>query len=113
VAWWENNGSSSFRKHVIDAEAAGASSACPVDVNGDGKMDVVSATSEAGDVVLWQQGIHDDDVNNVECVDVRSPAVGRWTAKVQAPRVPFGPQPFAFVVTTSLPAAKASDWALY
>jgi len=113
MAWWENNGSSSFRKHVIDAEAAGASAACPVDVNGDGKMDVVSATSEAGDVVLWQQGIHDDDVNNVECVDVRSPAVGRWTAKVQAPRVPFGPQPFAFVVTTSLPAAKASDWALY
>ncbi len=40
-----------------------------------------------------------DHLNNVEGVDVVSPAVGTYTVRVTATNVPYGPQPYAVVVS--------------
>lgn len=42
-----------------------------------------------------------DRINNVESVYVASPAAGDWTVEVSAFNVPFGPQPYALVVTAA------------
>jgi hypothetical protein len=46
-----------------------------------------------------------DSLNVEECVLVAGPAAGTWTIEVSAAAVPFGPQPFALVVTGNLDAA--------
>ena len=49
------------------------------------------------------------DARNVEeCVQRNTPTVGVWTFRVAATNIPFGPQPFALVVTGGL----ASDAAV-
>ncbi|MBN1824880.1 MAG: S8 family serine peptidase [Candidatus Eisenbacteria bacterium] len=43
-----------------------------------------------------------DSLNVEECVRVASPAAGVWTIEVAAHSVPYGPQPYALVVTGAL-----------
>lgn len=43
-----------------------------------------------------------DNINPVENVWVQKPDPGNWTIKVKGSNVPFGPQPFALVITGAL-----------
>ena len=54
IAWYENNGSQSFTKHVISDQEKGAYYAFPVDVDGDGDMDVYSA-SKSDNTIAWHR----------------------------------------------------------
>ncbi|MBM3320964.1 MAG: S8 family serine peptidase [Candidatus Eisenbacteria bacterium] len=45
-----------------------------------------------------------DSLNVEECVLLAGPAAGEWTIEVAAAAVPFGPQPYALVVTGALDA---------
>jgi hypothetical protein len=49
-----------------------------------------------------------DNLNVEECVQRNTPATGVWTFRIEASNVPFGPQPFALVITGGL----ASDAAV-
>ncbi len=40
-----------------------------------------------------------DTLNVEECVRINSPATGYWTVRISGNNCPYGPQPFAFVVT--------------
>ena len=44
IAWYENNGSQSFTAHSITTSANGATTVHAADVDGDGDMDVLSAS---------------------------------------------------------------------
>ncbi|MCL4207616.1 MAG: VCBS repeat-containing protein, partial [Pirellulaceae bacterium] len=46
IAWYENDGSQGFTRHVISATAEEALSVFAVDVDGDGDIDVLSASSD-------------------------------------------------------------------
>ncbi|MGE3807125.1 MAG: FG-GAP repeat domain-containing protein, partial [Gemmataceae bacterium] len=54
IAWYENNGSANFTKHIITAAANGAQSVFAVDVDGDGDTDVLSA-SFYDDTIAWYE----------------------------------------------------------
>ena len=54
IAWYENDGSQSFTEHVISTNADGARSVYAVDVDGDGDIDVLSA-SESDDKIAWYE----------------------------------------------------------
>jgi subtilisin family serine protease len=43
-----------------------------------------------------------DHTNNVEGVDIASPSAGVYTVTVTAPNVPYGPQPYALVVSADM-----------
>ncbi len=45
-----------------------------------------------------------DDRNVEECVRRNTPSTGIWTFRIEAANVPFGPQPFALVITGGLAA---------
>jgi len=40
-----------------------------------------------------------DQLNPVECVRVNSPTAGNWRVRVEGHNIPYGPQPFALVIT--------------
>jgi len=44
IAWYENDGSQNFTTHPITTSADGARSVYAADVDGDGDMDVLSAS---------------------------------------------------------------------
>ncbi|MEO0185692.1 MAG: fibronectin type III domain-containing protein, partial [candidate division WOR-3 bacterium] len=44
-----------------------------------------------------------DTLNVEECVRVNSPIAGDWLVRVEARNVPYGPQPYALVITYSAP----------
>ncbi|MDY7080488.1 MAG: FG-GAP-like repeat-containing protein, partial [Chloroflexota bacterium] len=60
--WWENTGPctgadgacTNWIEHLIDGEADGAQGVYPVDVDGDGDMDVVGAVTRANDITWWE-----------------------------------------------------------
>ncbi len=43
-----------------------------------------------------------DSINNVEGIDVSSPATGIWSVVVEGQTVPYGPQPFALILSGSI-----------
>jgi hypothetical protein len=60
------------------------------------------ATTYLGNVFaggLSATGGGSDQLNVEEGVRVASPATGVWTVRIDAPNVPFGPQPFGLVIT--------------
>ncbi len=44
IAWYENDGAENFTERVISTGASGAYSVTTADVDGDGDMDVLSAS---------------------------------------------------------------------
>jgi hypothetical protein len=44
IAWHENDGNENFRSHTISTSAKYAQSATAADIDGDGDMDVLSAS---------------------------------------------------------------------
>ena len=56
IAWYENDGSENFTEHVISisTSATWANSVYAEDVDGDGYMDVLSA-SEFDDKIAWYE----------------------------------------------------------
>ncbi|MGB9721797.1 MAG: S8 family serine peptidase [bacterium] len=44
-----------------------------------------------------------DSLNVEECVRVNSPTAGDWLVRIEGRNVPYGPQPFALVITYSAP----------
>lgn len=64
-----------------------------------------SATQYRGNVYSGGQsttgGVY-DSLNVEECVRRNSPGVGTWTVRVDGANCPYGPQPFALVVTGAL-----------
>jgi hypothetical protein len=43
-----------------------------------------------------------DNINNVECLRLKKPDVGRYTLKVVGSNIPFGPQPFSIALSGGL-----------
>lgn len=59
IAWWENNGSQSFSKHLLDNNFDKANSAFAADFDGDGDLDIIGAAGNANDIALWENdGAH-------------------------------------------------------
>ncbi len=56
IAWYENNGSESFTAHTITSSADYASSVYAVDLDGDGDIDVLSA-SVVDDKIAWYENL--------------------------------------------------------
>ena len=56
VAWWRNDGGDpvAWTVQVLDDSFAGARSAVPVDVDRDGRVDIVGAALEGSDVAWWR-----------------------------------------------------------
>jgi len=54
IAWYENDGSESFTEHAISTSADYAYSVYAADVDGDGDMDVLSA-SYNDDKIAWYE----------------------------------------------------------
>ncbi len=50
-----------------------------------------------------------DTINNVEQVEIMSPAIGLYTITINGTNVPYGPQPFAIVVSGAFNPPVASD----
>ena len=63
IAWYENDGNQVFTEQVITTNAWGATSVYATDVDGDGDMDVLSASSKPDDkiVITW----YENDGNQV------------------------------------------------
>ena len=61
IAWYENvNGAgSSFTTHIITTDADGARSVFAIDVDGDGDVDVLSA-SRLDDKIAWYENVNGD-----------------------------------------------------
>jgi hypothetical protein len=55
IAWYENDGSSSFTSHSITTSAAGAFSVFAADMDGDGDIDVLSASMTDNKIVWYEQ----------------------------------------------------------
>lgn len=56
VAWWENlDGSGGeWSIHLVAVDFAGARAACPFDIDGDGDIDIVGASSQLDRIVWWE-----------------------------------------------------------
>ncbi len=54
IAWYENDGSQVFTRHVITTAAAEATCVIAVDINGDGHLDVVTS-SLGNNTIAWYQ----------------------------------------------------------
>ena len=54
VIWFENNGSQSFTTHIIADDALGTESVFAVDMDSDGDIDVLSASSY-DDEINWYE----------------------------------------------------------
>ncbi|HET6455647.1 MAG TPA: S8 family serine peptidase, partial [Armatimonadota bacterium] len=85
-----------FRVTLVWTDYPGALYASPALVN---DLDLTVTTPTGG--TLYGNGTT-DRTNNVEGVDINSPATGAYTVTVNAYNVPSGPQPFALVVSGDL-----------
>ncbi len=63
-----------------------------------------SVNTPASDGSIPNPSVGPDTLNNVEQVQINTPAVGTYRLRVRASNVPVGPQPFALVVTGGLSA---------
>lgn len=58
IAWYENNGSQTFVRHVIDNSADGARSVFAADMDGDGDLDVIAASWNSDRISLYTNDGH-------------------------------------------------------
>ena len=54
VSWHENDGSQSFTEHIISTLVNNALTVDPLDVDGDGDVDVLSGSHNDANIVLWE-----------------------------------------------------------
>ena len=54
LAWWENDGNGHFTKHLIDNRVSALWSIAPIDVNRDGRIDLLIADSGNHDIVWYK-----------------------------------------------------------
>ncbi len=94
VAWYENDGASlpGFTRRVIAAAADDARSVHAADINGDGHLDILSASHE-DDTIRWYENRPDVavilPVDVVGLVDCRTPGV-----RATRPRIVWDPGPY-------------------
>ncbi len=58
-----------------------------------------------GTTRYYGNGTYCESINNVETVDIPTPASGTYTVKVKGHNIPYGPQPYALVVSAKLPGS--------
>ena len=75
LAYWQNLGSGKFSKHVIDNDAKALWSIYPVDLDGDGDVDLLAAHAQTGEIAYYknssmsfQKIIVDDSFTSAESV---------------------------------------------
>ncbi len=71
VTWWENTAGdgTAWTEHTIDGAVDGARSAHPVDIDGDGDVDVVGAAYNAGGISWWENTASDGSAWTKHTVD--------------------------------------------
>ena len=55
VAWYENDGSQDFEEHIITNDADFVYQALPVDINGDGFIDIISPDQRPVAVTIFER----------------------------------------------------------
>jgi subtilisin family serine protease len=72
----------------------------------------LTITGPTGTIYRGNGGSSADRTNNVEGIDIANPVTGVYTIQVKGYNVPYGPQPYALIVsgpvTTSIPASKST-----
>lgn len=81
IAWWENlDGSGGeWAIHMVSAQFAGARAACPFDIDGDGDIDIVGASSQLDNIVWWK---NTGDGLDWEIDTIGESFNGAWTLNV-------------------------------
>ena len=54
IAWWENDGSQSFTKQILDSSFNGAWGVYAIDIDFDGDIDILGAATTADDLTWWE-----------------------------------------------------------
>ena len=62
VSWYENDGNQNFTKRTITSTYNYAYWAVPVDLEGDGDMDVVASAQNANQIAWWKNDLDDDQL---------------------------------------------------
>ena len=62
VSWYENNGSQSFTKRTITTTFDYAYWTEPVDLEGDGDMDIVASAQDVNQIAWWKNDLDDDQL---------------------------------------------------
>jgi len=62
VTWWENDGSQNFTQHTIASSVLGLHWIYPIDLDGDGDVDVTGTCAYSGDAVYWWESDLDPTV---------------------------------------------------
>jgi len=75
IDWYENNGSENFTQHSITTDANDASSVYAVDADGDGDIDVLSA-SAIDNIIAWYEN---DGNENFTSHSITTDALGAWS----------------------------------
>ena len=76
IAWWENDGSQSFTKQVIDSTFNGGWGVYAKDIDIDGDIDILAAATTADDVTWWENdGSESFTENTIEGLGHRLPSL--------------------------------------
>ncbi len=54
ISWWENDGSQSFTKHVVDSSFDLSESCYPADMDNDGDIDIVGSSAGLDEIAWWE-----------------------------------------------------------
>jgi hypothetical protein len=88
IAWYENDGSETFTERTITTSANGATSVFAADVDGDGDLDVLSASNE-DDKIAWYEnlgasisGVKYEDQDGDGMKDQDEPGLEGWTLQL-------------------------------
>ena len=79
IAWYENDGNQNFTTHIITTAAIGARSVYVADVDGDGDLDVLSASSNG---IAWYE--NDGSQNFTSHTVTTDPSFSAYAADVNS-----------------------------